>query len=425
MLAELLRSPADSGLKGKRGHFTRGGPLQPELLVTLLLYLVADGNRRGYRHTLDAFWDEAKRSQLPLPTDEPVSAPAFCKARRKLTPMAIRALLRDVAGAFDRAHGRRHRVKGRRIFAIDSSRISVQRTPELWKEFGGPTGGFTPQITVHVLFNVVAQLPVDAEITPLACDEREQVPRLVEHLAPGDVLILDRGYPSRELIAFLLARGIDFVIRLSTKGTFRAVRRFLESGLKDQRILLDQGGDSLTTRRDPLDVRAVRGANRNGHPKLCITSLRGGEFSRSEIFALYGRRWEIETFFRVEKGSYVGHDQFHARTADGVRQEVFALLLFLSLSRHLMASAARLERVSYREISHKAAVLAVGRRVTELLLNSTPRAARAALDDLLRRIASRLEKKRLGRSFPRRSFKPRPRWKPTGRCGGNHYGRIG
>ena len=40
----------------------------------MLLFMVADGNRRGYRHLLRAFWDEAKAHGLPLPTDEPISA---------------------------------------------------------------------------------------------------------------------------------------------------------------------------------------------------------------------------------------------------------------------------------------------------------------------------------------------------------------
>ena len=52
--------------------FSRGGPLQPELLTTLLLYMVGDAGRSGYRHLLDAFWDEARSYGLELPTDKPV-----------------------------------------------------------------------------------------------------------------------------------------------------------------------------------------------------------------------------------------------------------------------------------------------------------------------------------------------------------------
>ena len=47
--------------------------------------MVADGNRRGYRHLLDAFWDECASHHVLLPTERPVSAPAFCQARSKLS----------------------------------------------------------------------------------------------------------------------------------------------------------------------------------------------------------------------------------------------------------------------------------------------------------------------------------------------------
>ncbi|MCP4545096.1 MAG: hypothetical protein GY835_01365, partial [bacterium] len=155
-VSELLSKSETTELKRRPKHFTRGGPLSPDLLITLLLYLIADGGRRGYRNLLDRFWDEAQTHALPLPTEEPLSAAAFCKARKKLKPEVLQTLLHEVAAAFDQAQGRRHRFQGRRVFAVDGSKISLQRAESLWQEFGGPTSGFCPQIMVSVLHNVVA-----------------------------------------------------------------------------------------------------------------------------------------------------------------------------------------------------------------------------------------------------------------------------
>ena len=58
--------------------------LTPDLLVVLLLFMVGDGHRRGYRHILDAFWDQCASHGVPLPTEKPVSASAFSQARGKL-----------------------------------------------------------------------------------------------------------------------------------------------------------------------------------------------------------------------------------------------------------------------------------------------------------------------------------------------------
>jgi len=59
--------------------------------------------------------------------------------------------------------------------------------------------------------------------------ERSAILRLLDALQPGDVLLLDRGFPSRRLLHELVARGIHFVIRMTASGAkdFAEVERFL------------------------------------------------------------------------------------------------------------------------------------------------------------------------------------------------------
>ncbi len=85
--------------------FSRNGPLSPRILIVILLYLVADSGRRGYKHLLDEFCDECLDFGLDLPTEQAVSAAAFCKARRRLKPEVYRALLHEVADGFQKTHG--------------------------------------------------------------------------------------------------------------------------------------------------------------------------------------------------------------------------------------------------------------------------------------------------------------------------------
>ncbi len=414
LVSDLLSRSGNPEFKQSAQHFTRGGPLSPGLLVTLLLYLVADGGRRGYRHLLDAFWDEASTHDLPLPTEKPVSAAAFCKARRKLKPAALRTLLGQVTEAFEQNHGERHRFKGRRVLAVDGSKVSVQRSEALWSAFGGPTNGHNPQILVSVLHDVVANVPLDVTVTPFRGSEREQLRLLLEGCKAGDVVVLDRGYPSHALIERLLESNIDFVIRMPTTRGFKAIDAFVASEGVDYQILLHTPVGSHHKYRPPLKVRAVRREGKDGKTQVFVTSLPRSEFTRGEILRLYQIRWEVELFYRLEKGDYVGQGQFHARTPEGVEQEVVAFLLYAALCRHLMASAAELHDVPYDLISQKGAILAAGAHLTRLLCRLDERVAMRHLTHLLKRIACRLEPKRPNRSFPRRSFKPRPRWRPTG-----------
>lgn len=128
-------------------------------------------------------------------------------------------------------------------------------------------------------------------------------------------------------------------------------------------------------------------------------------------------RWEVELFYRLEKGDYLGHGQFHARSPEGVVQEVHAMLLFTALSRYFMAAAARLHDVPFSEVSQKGAILPTAAYLTRMFLAADERAASDLMTRLLERISRLTDKARPKRSCPRRSFKPRPRWGAGGRCG--------
>lgn len=412
-VSKLLRRPGASELKATPGAFTRSGPLSPELLLTLLVSQAADGNRRGYQLLLDAVWDELKDAGIPVPTDTPVSGPAFCMARRKITPSAMRHLLSEVNAEFEATHGVRHRFRGRRVFAVDGSKVSTQRDPRLWDAFGGPTGGHAPQALVTTLIDVVSKCPLDAVVAPSTGSENAALLELLAHLERGDVLVLDRNFPSYELLESLQDRGIDFVIRVKLSQSFNAIKTFLDSGGNDYRILL---GSDAASRPVPalIPVRAVRQDTKNGEGMVLITSLPRRKFSRRDIVALYRMRWEVELMFRIEKSDNCGHKQFHAKTPEGVTQEVLAFLLYLALCRTFQAAAVKSHETPYAEVAERGTLLAVAASLTQLLIGTDESAMAARLEALLLRIARRRTRKRPGRSFPRRSFRPRPKWTAKG-----------
>ncbi len=409
-----IKRPIASDFKLGRESFTRDGTLSPELLISLLVYMAADGGRRGYQHLLDGFWHEAKLNRVLLPVDQPVSAAAFCNARKKLSSSAVQQLLRDAADEFDRRYGRRHRFHGRRVLAVDGTQIPVQRAPELWDEFGGATDGYTPQIMVSVLFDVIAKMPIDAVIAPCVSDERAHLSRLLSSTREGDILVLDRGYPSYAMIDLLIEYGLDFVVRVPVEEGFLPVAEFVQSGRDEADIVLAPGPRSRMRLFKARRLRAVRRIGPDGESQVFLTTLPRRQFDHADICDLYQRRWQIELHYRLEKSDYLGHHQFHAKYPEGVRQEVFAFLLFTAISRTLMAAASKASEAPYDRISQKSAILATARALTVLLLESEPAHARRILAELLSRIAARLDPRRRQRACPRRSFKPRSRWGPHG-----------
>ena len=382
----------------------------------LLLWMSADGHRRGYQLLLESFWLEAERSGLALPTEEPVSAAAFCQARQKIAPQAIRTLLHVAAERFEEHFGTEHRWGGRRIVAVDGSRATTQRSPALFARYGGPAGGYCPQISVSTLFDLVSRVPLDVSVGPYGSDERsELIEQHLEHLREGDVVVLDRGYPSYETLCYLEGSAADYAVRVRVKSGFPAVERFVAGGRRDGVIEITAPRDYGVSGLEPIRVRAVRLSRGDDEPLVVLTSLRHRDFSRARIEELYRRRWAIEEYYKLTKGEYLGHKGFHGRSPDGVEQEVFAQALYISIARHLMAAAAHEHRVPYEELVQKRGMLLTAQRLVDLLLLAGESEALTIIDRLCRAIAGRRERKRPGRSSPRRSYKPAQRWGPRGK----------
>ena len=384
--------------------------------MTLLLFMVGDANRRGYRHLLDAFWDECASHDIALPSEEPVSAPAFCQARHKISIEMLHDLLHDAASTFAETYPELGLWRGRRVFAVDGSKFNLGRSEELDDHFGRPESAYCPQATVSALVNVASGLPYDLRIAPYASCERTLLLEHLEMLEEGDILVLDRGYPSHEVFRRMIAKGIDFLVRVPESQTFAAIDWLREQENGDYRVILDPPSHAPRS-TEAIEVRVLRLTNPDGEEAYYITSLRRAHFSGAAIAALYRKRWEAEELFKLDKSSYFDQHQFHARQPNGIKQEILAQAIFIVIARFLQATAAEALDTDYGDLSSKSAILGLADYITRICLDA-PCVSSQWLPRLLRRIVRTRDKKRPNRSFPRRSFKPSPRWGPKGRRGG-------
>jgi hypothetical protein len=73
------------------------------------------------------------------------------------------------------------------------------------------------------------------------CGERQMLAEHLDRLSSDDLLLLDRGYPSRWLVALLNDRAISFCMRVEKAGDggFAYVRAFLRCGLEKQVVTLN------------------------------------------------------------------------------------------------------------------------------------------------------------------------------------------
>jgi hypothetical protein len=382
------------------------------------MFMVADGGRRGYGLLLDDFWDEARSHGLPLPTERAISAASFCRARPKITSELLRLMLHEVASMSLERSFASQLWHGRRVFAADGTKINTQRSDDLERAFGVPRGGHCPQLLVSVLFDVCAKLPIDVEVGPFASNERDQLLNMLPSLAEGDVLVLDRGYPAHGVLQELTDAKVDFLIRVPATNTFGVVDSLPATGEGEvtESIYPPEGSPAFW---QPIKVRVLRLSMPDGSESVFVTNLIDESFTRSRLSELYHLRWEAEEFYKLAKGSYIGQGQFRSKSPEGVRQEVHALMLFLAVTRVVMAAAAHSDGSEYATLSQKAAVLGVACYITRLFLTSQDRPHQASeLRALLERVARARYRRRPGRSAPRRSFLPRRGWSSTGHVRG-------
>lgn len=259
---------------------------------------------------------------------------------------------------------------------------------------------------------------MDLEVSGFSTSERAHLEKLLLNLEKEDVLVLDRGYPSHDLLQSLTRQGIDFLVRLPSSHTFGALDDFVADGSVDRMVTIAPPDSACPTWRN-VSTRMVRITNANGERSYYITSLPKAEFSRGDIAELYHMRWEAEEFYKLLKSDYIGQRQHRSRTSAGVIQEIHASVLLLAIARLCVTVASNVEDLtSDEQLSQKGAVLTLASFLTRILLGPTQESKQHAFSCAMTRIAGIRERRRRGRASPRRSFKPTPKWTPLGRRGG-------
>ncbi len=85
-----------------------------------------------------------------------------------------------------------------------------------------------------------------------------------------------------------------------------------------------------------VKVRAVRMESPDSIILVLLTSLLDmTKIGPEKLIVLYFKRWEVEVYYRDEK-TFLKIEKFHSRTPDGIRQELFAIMVMALISRMLM-----------------------------------------------------------------------------------------
>jgi hypothetical protein len=376
-------------IKTSPKDFSRRRKLPLPKLFLFLLFLTAGGKSQGVDGKSGAFFRHARRSGL-WPEAEAVHRSAVTKARAKLSWTAFEYLHRDaVRLAYELWPASCEDTwQGLSVFAIDGSKYALPASEALRAAFDPDSGlahagkGHYPQCLVSTVQDVFRRLPIARTVRPIAdANEREELKALLPFIPPGGVVLCDRGYPSYDLIDFVSRHYPGYwLFRCPAQSTFPAVEQLVQSGREDALISLQPPqGDAIT-------VRAIRLQSPDGTLSVLLTNLLEAQrFPTAALIALYFRRWAVETQYRDEKTS-LDIETFHSLTENGIRQELFAILIVAVIARMLMVLMTDRDHPSGAEPQLKHAMITVATEAA-VLTPHCPVLALAIFTELLKEIA--------------------------------------
>jgi len=402
------------------------------LIILLIFRLVCSKNSQSYGTTIDELWDSCDRLDLPLPQNGSIAPSSFCTARMKLDEAIFKQINQKIIATY--AQEDYNRWLGHRIFAVDGSKINLPHKL-LSSGYKLPSEKANyPQGLLSCLYQVKSQMPFDFDLVSHA-DERICAQHHLHALEEDDVVVYDRGYFSYVMLHQHFDMKIHAVFRLQ-KNSYSVIRDFFYSRNTDiiatinpssnirQKIMLKHPNLEII----PIQMRLIKYQIGDNTYCLGTTLIDQNHYSNTQDFIeIYHSRWGVEELYKVSKRIFNIED-FHAKSERGVKQEIFAHFVLITMNRifanradielnqpnNLAINSTGCESPSLKKQMHKIktnfknCIHIFSRSIEELLFLRTK--MNTAIERAYHFIIGRKQKERPNRSYVRKSMKPESKW---------------
>ncbi len=343
------RVVADAGRTERRHRLL---PARVVVYYVLGLALFSQGSyEEVIRNLVEGLsWADGWVSAWNVPTKA-----ALFKARARLGPEPVEALYRQSAELLATKKTKGAWYRGWRLMSVDGTCLDVADTAENDLAFGRPgskrpdgTGPF-PQVRLIGLAECGTHAIVDAVIGRYNEPEQHLAPALFASLAPGMLVLADRGFVSFALWRAAQATGADLLWRDKVNHVLPVERRLPDGSFlstiypsqKDRR----HGSAGMRVRVIEYGLAADDGENISTDNdtiyRLLTTVLDARRAPADELAGLYPERWEFETALdELKTHQRSPRLVLRSKMPDGVRQEVYGYLCVHYAIRWLMHSVA-------------------------------------------------------------------------------------
>ena len=312
--------------------------IDSSLIVVLILRMTWSKSSEGYGAALSDLWSRCSNSKLILKKKTPVSTSSFCEARLKLDEDIFRDINQAVADDYEAIRSSKF-WNGHRVFAVDGSIIDLPRSLVKHGYALRSEKSYYPQGLLSCAYNVKTGIPYHFEMTSHK-NERFCAAAHLKSMKEGDVVVYDRGYFSYALLYYHLRAGIHGIFRIKSTHNFPEIQSFIDSGARDRIVEIfpshRETRRAILIRNPDISIKPLRARILKvmvGEQAYYFAStLFDSKYRPSSFADVYQMRWSIEELYKIAK-NHIAFEDFHSKTDRGVKQETYAMLLLVTLSR--------------------------------------------------------------------------------------------
>jgi hypothetical protein len=405
------------------------------LLMLVIFRLVSSKSSQSYGTTIDELWDSCDRLELSLPQKSSIAPSSFCVARKKLHESIFQCANTRILQAYA-PESKGYTWHDHRLFAVDGTKINLPRQL-LDDGYQRPNKkAHYPLGLVSCLYELRSRLPLDFDLVAHS-NERKCARNHLAVLNPNDVVVYDQGYFSYPMLHQHQQTGIHAVFRLQ-QSSYSVIDEFFASDETDRLVTIFPSSTTRSRIRRqhaeldivPLPMRLLK-YEISGKTYCLGTTLVEPQqhYALHDFMQVYHSRWGIEELYKVSKRLFIIED-FHAKSERGVKQELFAHFVLITMNRlfanhadHQLnaepPSSVSLDQPGPHppgaptriKTNFKSCIHVIHRHLEELLLLGTR--MKSIVQKVFDFVVHRHQKERPGRAYPRKSRKPDPRWQPS------------
>ena len=297
-----------------------------------------------------------------------VAPSAVPQARYRVGAAPLEAIFERTATTWAEEAGDEFKWRGLSVYGVDGTVFRIPDTGENREAFGLPgssrgQAGY-PQVRLVALMALRSHVISAVAFGPCSgkkTGELSLAKQLWPQLPDDSLVIMDKGFLAYALLYHLShdedgsANSKHWLLRAKKNVRGKTLEVF---GKGDE--LIELNISSKARKEDPtlpktMVVRAIRYQVKGFRPQTLLTSMLDPErYPATEMAALYHERWEIELGYDEAKTHMLERQEaLRSKKSEGVRQEIWGIMLAYNLVRKEMLDVAEAAgvppiRVSFR-----------------------------------------------------------------------------